>query len=94
MNSAVIVDIVRTATGKGKPGGALSRIHPADLLATVLRELIGRTGIDPVLVDDSRRRVPTRRRSTPAAERSEVDARRPPPPNDGDAAYGGKARHD
>jgi len=52
MTNAVIVDIVRTASGKGKPGGALSAVHPADLLATVLKALIERTGIDPALVDD------------------------------------------
>jgi len=52
MTNAVIVDIVRTASGKGKPGGALSPVHPADLLATVLRALVERTGIDPEQVDD------------------------------------------
>src|SRR5829696_9479149 len=52
MTSAVIVDIVRTASGKGKPGGALSGVHPADLLATVLRALVERNQIDPALVDD------------------------------------------
>ncbi|MDQ6525885.1 thiolase family protein [Nocardioides sp. LHD-245] len=52
MTSAVIVDVVRTASGKGKPGGALSGVHPADLLATVLRALVERNGLDPVLVDD------------------------------------------
>jgi acetyl-CoA acyltransferase len=49
---AVIVDIVRTASGKGKPGGALSPVHPVDLLATVLNALTERTGIEPGLVDD------------------------------------------
>ncbi|GAB2888423.1 thiolase family protein [Nocardioides pacificus] len=52
MNSAVIVDIVRTASGKGKPGGALSGVHPADLLATTLQALVERNGLDPALVDD------------------------------------------
>ena len=52
MTNAVIVDIVRTASGRGKPGGALSEVHPADLLATVLSALVDRTGIDPALVDD------------------------------------------
>jgi acetyl-CoA acyltransferase len=49
---AVIVDAVRTATGRGKPGGALHGVHPVDLLATTIRALVDRTGIDPVLVDD------------------------------------------
>ncbi|MFI0961335.1 thiolase family protein [Streptomyces sp. NPDC021080] len=52
MGSAVIVDIVRTASGKGKPGGALSGVHPAELLATVLRALVERNGLDPATVDD------------------------------------------
>ena len=52
MMNAVIVDIVRTASGRGKPGGALSGVHPVDLLATVLKALVDRSGIDPVLIDD------------------------------------------
>jgi acetyl-CoA acyltransferase len=52
MTSAVIVDIVRTASGRGKPGGALHGVHPTDLLATTIRALIERTGIDPAQVDD------------------------------------------
>ncbi len=52
MNDAVIIDVVRTASGKGKPGGALSSVHPVDLLAGVLQALIERTGLDPALVDD------------------------------------------
>ncbi|TFD32700.1 thiolase family protein [Cryobacterium cryoconiti] len=51
-NEAVIVDVVRTASGRGKPGGALSGVHPADLLAGVLSELVTRNGLDPALVDD------------------------------------------
>ena len=49
---AVIVDVVRTPSGRGKPGGELSDIHPADLLAGVLSELVHRNGLDPALVDD------------------------------------------
>ena len=52
MRTAVLVDVVRTAAGKGKPGGALSGIHPTDLLAGALRHIVERTGIDPVLVED------------------------------------------
>ncbi len=52
MGSAVIVDVVRTASGKGKPGGALSGIHPVDLLGTVLAELVRRNDLDPALVED------------------------------------------
>ena len=49
---AVIVGAVRTPIGKGKANGALHDVLPADLLAHSLRELVTRTGIDPVEVDD------------------------------------------
>jgi acetyl-CoA acyltransferase len=53
MREAVIVDAVRTPVGRGKPGkGALNPIHPVDLLAHSLRELVERTGIDPERIDD------------------------------------------
>ena len=52
MNHAVIVDVVRTASGKGKPGGALSETHPTDLLAGVLRALLERNGLDSMQIDD------------------------------------------
>ncbi|MDF3312058.1 thiolase family protein, partial [Rhodococcus sp. T2V] len=52
MTNAVIVDVVRLASGKGKPGGALSGTHPVELLARVLRTLVERNGIDPAQVDD------------------------------------------
>ena len=52
MSTAVIIDAVRTASGRGKPGGALADWHPVDLLATVLRGLVDRTGIDPGRLDD------------------------------------------
>jgi acetyl-CoA acyltransferase len=48
----MIVDVVRTASGKGKPGGALSRVHPATLLANALVALLERNDFDPVLIDD------------------------------------------
>lgn len=50
--SAVVVDVVRTPSGKGKPGGGLSEVHPATLLAGVLTELVRRNDIDPAIVDD------------------------------------------
>lgn len=52
MSPAVIVDAIRTPSGRGKPGGALSGIHPVDLLAQTLQHLVARTGIDPALIDD------------------------------------------
>jgi acetyl-CoA acyltransferase len=51
-NDAVIVDVVRTPSGRGKPGGALSGVHPADLLAGVLKDLVRRNDLDPALIDD------------------------------------------
>lgn len=53
MTDAVIVSAVRTPVGIGKPGkGALSDIHPVDLSAHVLREVVLRAGVDPAEVDD------------------------------------------
>src|ERR1700744_6538181 len=49
---AVIVGAVRTPVGKGKASGALHNVLPADLLAHSLRELVQRTGVDPVQIDD------------------------------------------
>jgi len=50
MKEVVIVDALRSPIGK--VGGALSVIRPDDLLADVLKGLITRTGIDPVLIED------------------------------------------
>ncbi|MGW5111655.1 thiolase family protein [Nocardia sp. NPDC004123] len=52
MRDAVIVEAVRTPIGKGKATGALHGVHPADLLAHSLREVVRRTEIDPALIDD------------------------------------------
>ncbi|MFI7166985.1 thiolase family protein [Rhodococcus erythropolis] len=49
---AVIVDAVRTPSGKGKPGGALSGVHPVNLLQQVLEGLLARNSFDPALIDD------------------------------------------
>jgi len=48
----VIVDAVRTPSGRGKPGGALSGVHPVDLLAGTIQALLSRNDIDPALIDD------------------------------------------
>ena len=50
--NALIIDALRTPTGKGRVGGALSDVHPVDLLGQVLTSLVERTGIDPGEVDD------------------------------------------
>src|SRR5579859_4206810 len=53
MATAYIVDAIRTPRGRGKPGkGALSGIHPQELLAQTLNALAERTGIDRGDVDD------------------------------------------
>jgi acetyl-CoA acyltransferase len=52
MNEAVIVDVVRTPVGRGKPGGALSGIHPVDLMAPVLQAVLTRNGLESGQVDD------------------------------------------
>ncbi|PPJ38983.1 steroid 3-ketoacyl-CoA thiolase [Nocardia nova] len=52
MRDAVIVEAVRTPIGKGKATGALHELHPADLFAHSLREVVRRSGIDPALIDD------------------------------------------
>jgi acetyl-CoA acyltransferase len=50
MREIVIVEAVRTPVGKRN--GGLSSMHAADLSAIVLNELVGRTGIDPDIIDD------------------------------------------
>ena len=50
MAEAYIVAAVRTAGGKRN--GKLSGWHPADLAASVLDELVARTGCDPALIED------------------------------------------
>lgn len=47
---AYIVSAVRTPVGRR--GGGLSTAHPADLAALVLREVVGRAGVDPANIDD------------------------------------------
>lgn len=49
---AVIVDVIRTPVGRGKPGGILSGVHSVDLLAGVLDALVSRNDLDPGLLDD------------------------------------------
>src|SRR5215475_65833 len=48
----MIIDVVRTGSGNGKPGGGLSHVHPATLLATALVALLDRNDFDPFLIDD------------------------------------------
>src|SRR3954452_7682942 len=53
MTTSYILDAARTPRGRGKAGkGALSRVHPQELLAQVLAALPKRSGLDPREVDD------------------------------------------
>jgi acetyl-CoA acyltransferase len=49
---AVIVDIVRSPFGRAREDGALAPLHPVNLYAHVLEQLMARTGLDPALVED------------------------------------------
>ena len=51
-SEAVIVDVVRTPVGRGKPGGMLSGVHPVDLAAGVLQAILERSGLESGQVDD------------------------------------------
>src|ERR671935_107422 len=51
MREAVIVEAVRSPIGKRN--GSLAGIHPVDLLATVLREVASRAGVDPGHIEDN-----------------------------------------
>ncbi len=50
MPEAVIIDAVRTPIGS--LGGVLAPVRPDDLAAVVLKAIVERTGIDPVLVEE------------------------------------------
>ncbi|HNH46393.1 MAG TPA: thiolase family protein, partial [Myxococcota bacterium] len=50
MSVAYIIDAVRTPIGRYK--GALSGVRPDQLAAATLNALIGRTGVDPALIED------------------------------------------
>ncbi len=53
MRDVVIVEAVRTPLGRGsQKNGDLRDVHPLKLAAHVLREVVGRPGVDPALVDD------------------------------------------
>jgi acetyl-CoA acetyltransferase family protein len=51
-NTPVIVDIVRSPMARGKPGGALAELHPADLLSQTIVALLQRNRFDAGRVDD------------------------------------------
>lgn len=49
-SEAYVIEALRTPVGKRN--GSLAHVHPADLGAHVIREVVERTGIDPEVVDD------------------------------------------
>ncbi len=49
MGNPVIIDAVRTPLGKRN--GGLAGVHPGELLGFVQREVLRRSGVDPVLVE-------------------------------------------
>ena len=49
---AYIVDAIRTPIGRGRSDGALHHVHPVDLLAAPLAELVKRGGFDPSEIED------------------------------------------
>ncbi|HSP65093.1 MAG TPA: thiolase family protein [Candidatus Deferrimicrobium sp.] len=53
MRDVVIVEAVRTPLGRGnQKNGDLRDVHPLKLAAHVLREVVGRPGVDPAIVED------------------------------------------
>ncbi|MDQ4112388.1 MAG: acetyl-CoA C-acetyltransferase [Actinomycetota bacterium] len=50
MSEAYIVEAVRTPVGRRK--GGFADVHPADLAAHPLKELVARTGVDPAAIED------------------------------------------
>ena len=50
MPEAYIVDAVRTPLGRKK--GSLAGVHPADLGGHVLKRIVERNRIDPLIVED------------------------------------------
>jgi acetyl-CoA C-acetyltransferase len=50
MAEAYIIDAVRTPVGRRN--GGLSKVHPADLGAHVMKSVLARTGVDPAAFDD------------------------------------------
>ena len=52
MRRAVVIEVLRSAFGRGRAGGALYGLHPVDLFARVIQALVAKSGIDPTLIDD------------------------------------------
>jgi acetyl-CoA acyltransferase len=50
MNTAVIIDAVRSPLGKRN--GKLKNWHPVDLVSEIMQKLVERNNLDPALIDD------------------------------------------
>src|ERR1700754_378896 len=50
MREAVVVEAIRTPIGRR--GGALAEVHPVDLSAHVLNQMLERTGLQPEQIED------------------------------------------
>ncbi|MFM7870424.1 MAG: steroid 3-ketoacyl-CoA thiolase, partial [Actinomycetota bacterium] len=50
MNTAVIIDAIRTPLGRRN--GKLKEWHPVDLVSETMNALVQRTGIDPAIIDE------------------------------------------
>ena len=46
-DDVVIVSAARSAVARGKADGALASLHPVDLSAAVIREVVGRARVPP-----------------------------------------------
>jgi acetyl-CoA acyltransferase len=52
LHNVVIIDGCRSPMGRGRKGGALSTLHPVELLAQTLSHLVARSSLDPGIVGD------------------------------------------
>lgn len=52
MRDTYIVEAVRTPIGRGRPDGALAPVHPVDLMARVLSEVVDRADVPKEAVED------------------------------------------
>ncbi|MBI4558305.1 MAG: thiolase family protein [Candidatus Hydrogenedentes bacterium] len=52
MRDVFIVEAVRTPVGRGREDGALHNVHPVDLLAMTLNEVVSRAGIRKDQIED------------------------------------------
>jgi acetyl-CoA acyltransferase len=52
MRDVFLVEGVRTPIGRGKAGGGLHSVHPVDLLASVLDQVVLRAGVEKRFVED------------------------------------------